>query len=335
MKKMDTGHAVIISPSIVVFTVLFLVGLYFLFYIHQILVALFLAVILMSALNPALKWMERRLRMPKILGILILYIGMILGISIALLLVVPPLVTEIPNFINTLSLPPIPDDIRHFNFTVAEMSSLFTQIGSLGAVFSVITSAFSGIFGFLTVLVMSCYLLLDRENLHKKIVWFSREKRHLDLAKEFVDRIEVEMGGWVRGQLFLMISVGLITYIGMVLLGIPYPVPLALAAGFLEVLPNLGPTIAAIPAIAVAYGAYGPGMAGFVLLFYIIIQQIENHFIVPKIMKDNVDVSPLVTILTILIGFKVAGVIGALLSVPVYIMIRTVYSLWLREKDKE
>jgi predicted PurR-regulated permease PerM len=333
MKKLDTEHGVTISPSIVVFTVLFLIGLYFLYFIHQILVALFLAVILMSALNPALKWMEKRLRIPKILGIFILYISMILSIGLAILLIVPPLVNEIPNFISTLSLPPIPEDIRHFNFTVAQLSSFFTQIGSLGALFSVITSAFSGVFGFFTILVMSCYLLIDRENLHKKIVWFSPEKKHLELAKEFVDRIEIEMGGWVRGQLFLMVTIGVVTYIGMMVLGIPYPVPLGLAAGLLEVLPNLGPTLAAIPGIAVAYGAYGPGMAGFVALFYVIVQQLENHFIVPKIMKDSVDVSPLTTILTILIGFKISGVIGALLAVPVYIMIRTLYSIWLREKN--
>jgi predicted PurR-regulated permease PerM len=335
MKKLNSDHSVIVSPSIVIFTVLFLLGLYFLYFIQEILVALFLAVILMSALNPALKWMERRLRMPKIIGILILYISILLGIAVALRLIIPPLVNEIPNFISTLALPPIPDDLRHFNFTVGELSSLFNQIGSLGAVFSLITTAFSGIFGLFTILVMSSYLLLDRDNLHKKIVWFSRSPRHLALAKELVDRIELEMGGWIRAQLFLMISIGLVTYIGLVALGIPYPVPLALAAGLLEVLPNLGPTIAALPGIAVAYGAYGPSMAGFVALFYLIVQQVENHFIVPKIMKDNVDVSPLVTILTILIGFKVAGVMGALLAVPVYIVIRTVYSMWLREKDKE
>jgi predicted PurR-regulated permease PerM len=131
-----------------------------------------------------------------------------------------------------------------------------------------------------------------------------------------------------------MITIGVITYIGLSLLSIPYAIPLALAAGLLEILPNLGPTLAAVPAVAIAYFTTGPAMAGFIVLFYTIVQQLENNLIVPKIMKDNVDVNPLTTILVILIGFKVGSVLGALLAVPFYILVRSIYSLWLREQEK-
>jgi predicted PurR-regulated permease PerM len=282
------------------------------------------------------KWLEKRLRFPRIAGILLLYILIILFLTLMIRVIVPPLLAEIPNFVSTLSLPPLPENLVNFNFdfTVQEISNVVQQVQvSFGAIMSIISSTFSGILTFFTILVMTSYLLLDRENLYKKVVWFSREKRHLDLAKELVDTIEIHLGGWVRGQLFLMFTIGLITYIGLSIFRIPYALPLALAAGLLEILPNLGPTISAVPAIIIAFGVYGPGIAGIMALFYIIVQQVENNFIVPKIMKANADVNPLTTITVILIGLKVANVLGALLAVPVYIVIRSVYSIWLREKD--
>jgi predicted PurR-regulated permease PerM len=180
--------------------------------------------------------------------------------------------------------------------------------------------------------VMSIYLLLDRENLYKKVTWFTQDQRMLNLAKEYVNTVEEQLGGWVRGQVVLMTIIGFITYFGLLIIGIPYALPLALLAGSLEVLPNLGPTIAAVPSIILAYIFGGWIMAMITLVFYLIVQQLENNLIVPKVMKDNADVNPLTTILAILMGVKLGGVIGALLSVPLYIVTRTLYSMWLREK---
>jgi predicted PurR-regulated permease PerM len=91
--------------------------------------------------------------------------------------------------------------------------------------------------------------------------------------------------------------------------------------------------MAALPAIAIAYVTFGAPTAGAVILFYIVVQQLENHLIVPKIMKENVDVSPLATILLILIGFTLDNVLGALLAVPIYIFCRTVYGFWMRQRS--
>lgn len=96
-------------------------------------------------------------------------------------------------------------------------------------------------------------------------------------------------------------------------------------------MPNLGPTLAAVPAILIAWATISPGMAVVVAIFYYLVQQLENNFLVPKVMKDNVDVSPLVSIMSILIGLKLAGVIGALLAIPIYIVIRSIYANWFRD----
>jgi predicted PurR-regulated permease PerM len=335
MKNWFTSdHQVSVSPSIVVFTTLFLGGLYFLYYVSPIVIMLFLAVIVMAALNPAVTKLERNYKVPRVLGILIMYLLWISVLVLAFSFIIPPLTVQLQNLIRFINNSfPLQEQFQPQNYSLADLNDLAGQLqGSVGTVLSIIISTFNGIFTLFTVTVMSFYLLIDRANLHKKISWFTKDREHLKMAEEFVNSVEYQLGGWVRGQLILMIAIGVGTYLGLKLLGIPYALPLALLAGLLEILPNLGPTIAAVPAIALAYVFGGPLMAGATLLFYLVIQQIENSILVPKIMKDNVDVNPLTTIVTILIGLQVAGVMGALLSVPAYIILRSAYSLWLKNK---
>ncbi len=288
----------------------------------------------MVALRPAVLFLERRLKLPKVLSTVLVYVTFMTLLFLSIGLIVPPLVSELQRLLDSQQIPlfqPIQDEIRNFKFTLRELGDLVGSLrSSIDTVVAVAGSAFSGIFAFFTVLVLSFYLLLDRDNLYKRVAWFTKDNRHLKMAKDFVDQVEDKLGGWVRGQSILMLLIGVITYLGLSLFSVPFALPLALLAGLLEVLPNLGPTVAAIPAIALAYLSGGPLMAGVITLFYIIVQQLENNVIVPKIMQSNADVSPLATIVIILIGLKTAGVIGALLSVPVYIVVRTLYYMWLQ-----
>jgi len=329
-----------ITPTSILWAVAVVLGIYFLYRVQTILITLLFSVIVMAALRPSVKWMERRLKFPKVLAILVLYVLFLTIVSLALGLILPPLFRELPHFIRALSLPPsvaklfevVGGEWGSFSLSRSDLSSFIPQIGnSFGAILTIISSTFAGVFTFFTVLVMSSYMMMDRENLHKKVIWFTRDKKYIGMARQLVDDIDFQLGGWVRGQLSLLVIIGVVTYIGLRLLNVPYALPLALAAGLLEVLPNLGPTIAAVPAVIVAYLTLGPAMAGFVLLFYILVQQSENNFIVPKIMKDNADVNPLTTIIVILVGLQLGGVVGALLSVPIYIVIRSVYSIWYKD----
>ena len=334
MKVFRPGHSVTLTPSIVVFTVCFLLLLYFLYFIRSIVLLMFLSFVLMTALHPTVRLLERKLRVPRTVAISLVYVGLLLLLALALLIVVPPLAEQIQALIINNNLPflkPIQDDLKNFKFNLLELDSLMSSLGSsVTTVMSIITSAFSGLIAFFTFLVASFYMMLDREHLYKRVAWLTKDKQHLQLAKEFVDSVELQLGGWVRGQLILMLVIGVITYVGLLLLSVPYALPLALLAGLLEILPNLGPTIAAVPAVILGFVTGGPILGVIVILFSVIIQQIENNFIVPKIMKDNVDVSPLATIVTIIVGLELGGVFGALIAVPVYIILRTVYSMALK-----
>ncbi len=321
-----------ISPSIVIFTIFFLLFLYFLYQISNILVLFFLGFIVMVALNPFVYKLEAKLKFPRFLAIITTYILVFVGISTIIGLLVPPLARELYQFVRVFNLPWLQEEIVNFSFNLTELSGIIDQLGnSVNTIYSIIISTFSSIFTFTTVLVISLFLMIDRKRIHLRVAWFTKNKQHLKNAKEFIDSLEYQLGGWVRGQLILMLVIGLVTYIGLSLLSVPYAAPLALLAAFLEILPNLGPTLSAVPSIIIAIITGGPAMGLVVLVFYILVQQLENNLLVPKVMKDNVDVSPLISIMSILIGLEIAGVIGALLAIPVYIVIRSIYSTWFKD----
>lgn len=325
----DSKHLVSISPKIVIFTVTFLLGLYFLYQIQGILITLFLAFIVMTALRPAVDKLNHKLRVPRALSILLVYLLMLMTIGLMMAIVLPPLLSEGYNFLRSIEVPFLEQELQNLKLTVQEISALMGQVGNgANVVLSLITSTFSSVFAFFTLLVMSFYLMMDRPYLHLKVSWFTSDKKHFVIAKNFLDSVESQLGGWIRGQIILMLVIGLITYIGLGLLGLPFALPLAIIAGLLEILPNLGPTLAAVPALALAMITGGPALTLVVLVFYIIVQQLENNLIVPKIMQANADVNPLVAIVIILTGFHLGGVVGALLAIPFYIVLRTTYRLF-------
>jgi predicted PurR-regulated permease PerM len=323
-----------ISLKSILLTLLTLVCVYVLYQIRDIAMSFFLALIIMSALNPGVTWLEKR-KVPRGLGIVVLYLTVFGALSLLFTIVVPPLGEEINRMVHKLQVPSLPPAITQFEWTVQDIGSLVSQFGqSVNSLVGLISSTVSGIFFFFTLLVMSFYLLMDRKNLAHKTLWIKHTDRHEKLLSEFIDDIEQRLGGWVRGQIILMFSIGIITYVILYLLGIPYALPLAVLAGFLEILPNIGPMVAAVPAVIIAYLLLSPTMAIIVAILYLLVQQLENNLFVPKIMKAAVNVEPLTSILAILIGVRLGGVGGALLAIPVYIVFRSALQTYLREIHK-
>lgn len=323
-------HGVWIDPVSVLINVALLYALFISYQVRDVFILLFLAFILMTALHPWVVFMNSKLRIPRGIAILISYVSVITICALIIGFVVPPLVNELYQLVKTVNLPyfeSIQEEIRAFSFDLSQISAVAERVStSLTMLFSIVSSTFAGAFTFMTLLVFSIYMMIDRPNLHKKIVWFTKDAKHFEIAEKYLNDLELQLGGWVRGQVLLMVLIGTITYIGLLLLGIPYALPLALLAGLLEIVPNLGPTVAAIPAIIMAYVVGGPVLLGVTVLFYVVMQQLENNLIVPKIMQDSADVNPLVAMVTILIGLTLGGVIGALIAVPCYIVLRTSYS---------
>lgn len=326
-----TEIAVARSTVFLIFGIL--LGLYFLFQVRSIVILVFLAFIMMVALNPVALKLQKYLKLPRILSIVFTYILLITILSLLVGLVLPPLLIQLYALLRAIDIPLLQDYVSRLNLSLSasDISSIADQVGSsIFTVMGVVLSTFAGIFTTFTLFVLSFFMLIERPVLHKKIAWFTSEKKYFDVAEKFLNKIEMQLGGWVRGQVVLMLVITLLSYVGFLLIGIPYALPLAILAGLLEILPNIGPTIAAVPAIAIAYITAGPALAVVALLFSILVQQLENNVIVPKVMRENANVNPLISIIAILIGLQLAGVIGALLAIPVYIVVRTVYSSFFR-----
>lgn len=312
-----------ISHKTVIFTVAFLAGLWFLFLIKEIIIVVFLSLLLLSALLKPVEWLTAK-RIPRVISVILVYILVIGLISAAISIIVPPLVAESSGLISKL--PQIASIINDFlifhEIPVENISTVVgQQIQSLaGDVISLTTKIFSSLFLTLTILVMTFYLLMDWKKFLKFISSLFSGKQEKKIIN-FIENIETGLGKWVRGQVALTLIVGVLTYLGLTILGIPYALPLALIAGILEIVPIIGPIISAIPAILVGL-TISPVMAAAVGTLFLIIQQLENNLIVPMIMSKVIGLQPPIIMIALLIGAKIAGVGGAFLAIPFVIIIR-------------
>ncbi|OGG08014.1 hypothetical protein A3D05_00655 [Candidatus Gottesmanbacteria bacterium RIFCSPHIGHO2_02_FULL_40_24] len=315
-----------ISHKTIIFTVIFLLFLRFLFQIAEIISWLFISFILMSAFKPMVDGLEKY-RIPRVLGIILIYIGLILVIIFAGSTILPPLVNQtlnlaerLPSYLNIL-LPQADIDPRSFS----------QQITTLGEnIFKVSLGIFNNIVALFTIFVITFYLTLERKNLDAYLQQVLGDGPG-ETVITVIKKVEERLGAWVRGQLALLLSIGIFTYIGLVLLGIPFALPLAILAGILEIIPNIGPILASLPAIIVSFTVSSLHPV-FMIILYFAIQQLENQIVVPIVMSRVVGVPPLVTILAILVGLKIGGIGGAVLAVPIVVTVETVFTQYFRLK---
>ncbi len=324
IKKVEVSHKTII------FSVLFLLLLWFLYVIRDVILTLFVAVLIMAILNPLITKLTK-FKIPRGISVLVVYVLVLGLLSFTVASIVTPLIEETSSFATGLP--------RYLENTQIPMllgsdatNNLISQIVQIpGQIVKVSVSLFSNVVLVLGSLVFAFYLLVAREKLVGQLSSFFGEEKGRRMAK-IVDNLEFRLGSWIRGQLLLMLIVGLLTFLGLILLGIPYALPLALLAGLLEIVPTIGPIIAAIPSIIIGFGI-SPVIGFAVAALALVINQLENMVLVPKITEKSVGISPIITLLALAIGARLAGVAGVIISVPVLITIQVLLKDYLSFKD--
>lgn len=295
-----------------------------LYIIRDIILILIVSMVLASAMDPLVDWLYRRAKFPRGLSVVLVYLVFIGFFGLVFYFLIPPIIKEFGQLGNRFE--GFKDELSDRSsglVSVLDQLGITSGFSALGESFSKITGnfvqaaggVFSGIIEVIEVLAISFYLISSEngmKNFIKSLVPF----RHQAYAVVLMDKIEKKIGQWLLGQLILSGFIFLITYIGLSLLGVKYALALALLAGLLEIVPYLGPILSAIPALFVAFAQSSP-LALFVLILYIVIQQTENYILVPKIMGRTVGANPVVILIAVLVGFKIAGIIGMLLAVPV------------------
>lgn len=317
-----------ISYKTIIFTIAFLLGLVLLWQIRALLVLLFVSFVFMEALNPAVVRLEK-LKIPRPLGILILYLILLAVVSFAIAGIVPILVEQTAGLIQTL--PNTLNNIKIFGTNAIDFSSQFKILENIpGGIAKAVISIGSNIVSAFVVMFLTFYLLLEKKNFPKYGQEAFGEAGKTKLIT-IIEKLETRLGSWVNAEFFLMTIIGILSYIGYSILGLKYAVPLAIFAGILEAIPNIGPTIAGALAALVGL-TVSPLTSVLAIAVGIIIQQLENNIIVPRIMKQTVGFNPLVTIILITAGAKLGGIMGAILALPVFLTIQTIVSVLIEKK---
>jgi predicted PurR-regulated permease PerM len=318
------------SPSLgrwagyVAVTVLVLGSFYALYLIRAVLFLFLVAMLLATAIEPLVIRL-RRGPFSRGQGILIVYTGIMLVLVGIGALVFPIILAEAGSFSETY--PRLLDNARNLIYSVdervlgptaekvVEKAATPTAMADDGATaLSVGLSVVEGLFAGLTVFVVAFYWLTERVAIKRAFVLLFPTERRL-MVGTIWNEVEGVLGGWVRGQLLVMLSVGVLAGIGYTLMGLKYALVLAILAGLLEIVPLVGPWLGAIPAILVAL-TQDLRLALLVGVYILVIQQIEGNVLIPRVMEKTVGISPLIVIVGILIGAALGGIPGALVAVP-------------------
>jgi predicted PurR-regulated permease PerM len=315
-----------ISHKTIIFAVLFLISLGFLYFIRDIILELFVALLLMTILEPLVSKLTK-IKIPRAFSVLVSYLVFLGIFGGAISLIIPPLVEQTTSFANFL-----PTYVSNLGINPAVsdqvIKEVLTAVGSIPSQlikFSV--SLFSNILAVFTVLAFAFYLLMFRGKLDEQLSpLFSLEQK--EKITRILTTLESRLGGWARGELILMLLVGVLNFIALSLLRVPFALPLAVLSGILEIVPYLGPILGAVPGMLIGFGISpltGLGVAASAFL----IQQLENYIFVPKVMEKSVGVSPIITILALSIGGRLAGIVGIIISVPIVITLNVLFKEYL------
>ena len=236
-------------------------------------------------------------------------------------IIIPPLLSEFTILIRNL--PAIVAKINPDLKNTIQFDTIAQYVPNVAdQLVTILTSILSNAFFVISTTFFGFYFLLEEKVIKKLLKTFFPEDRAHEYSLIF-EKAELRMSSWFWGELILMTVVGTFTYIGLVLLGMKYALPLAVLAGLLEVVPNIGPIISSVPAILIGL-SINPVLGLSALLLYILVQQFENHLIVPIIMNKVVGINPIVTLIALIIGGKLGGVLGVLLAIPIFMFVETI-----------
>lgn len=328
---MDNRMKIDISNSTILKIILAVVLVWFFYAIREVVLLFFIVVVIVSALGPLVDNMSKYV--PRFLALIILALVFIGGLTAVGFLIIPPVVNQIGEL--AVNLPSIitrfgpiytswHDVIISYQSNLLNISSQLSKITS--GIYSTTLGFIGGVVAFFTVLVLSFYMLLEEnfiKNFFHQVVAYEQKEKF----SEILGKITSKMGKWLRGQCLLMLIIGFLDGIVLLILGIPYTLTLAVWGGLTEVIPYIGPCLGIIPAVIIAY-TISPIKALFVIIAYVVIQQLEAQFLVPKIMGKAVGLSPVIIIFAILVGAKLMGVMGVLVAIPAAAAIAVIIQYW-------
>lgn len=296
---------------------------YALFAIREILILFIFALTISVLLNPAINFLQRK-KVPRSLGVVFIYVGIFGILSILIYMMVPVFAQELqrfleffPQYFERIS-PPLRDlGLQAFEDIETFLKTLEGSLGGMAKnVFAALFAVFGGVFSTLFVIITAVFLSLEGEAVEKALVLLFPKKyeaRILDIWKKGQKKIS----GWFGGRIIACVFVGLASYIAFLIFTVKYPFTLALFAGVLNFVPYIGPLITAVLLFLIVFPA-NPWVGLFVIITFVLIQQIENSVLTPVLMKKFVGLPPVLVLLALVVGGDLWGFLGAILAVPLF-----------------
>lgn len=318
-----------ITPAIVWKAVLIGVLVYILFLVRDLILVVLAGIVVASAIEPFTAWFAKY-RIRRLPAVILIYLLLAAAFLSIFYFFVPELIRDATFFFS--SVPEVVDNLKIWN-PLSESQKLVKGLSSLSLreIFSqssdflsdqsagllrLVSAIFGGALSFVLVVVLSFYLAVQENG----IVTFLRivtPLRHERYVIGLWNRSQIKIGKWLQGQIILGMVVGVLVYLGLTILGIRNALVFAVLAMIFELIPLFGPILAAIPPILVGFADGGLTQGLLVVGLYLVIQQFENHLIYPLVVKKIVGVPPILVILALIVGAKLGGFLGLVLSVPI------------------
>ncbi|MDD3531226.1 MAG: AI-2E family transporter [Candidatus Pacebacteria bacterium] len=317
-----------ITPGSIFTTLLILAGVYIFWLLRDLALLVVTAIVIASAIEPGIAFFIRH-RIPRFFAALLVYVLVFGSIFILLFLFFPPIIADaagflaaMPQYLDTINASaPFTSitaaggqgGVQSFLQTLLSFQSVFTASGS--GIIQLFITFFGGLFSLMLVIVLSFYFALQDtgvDDFLRLVMPIEYEEYSVDLWK----RTQKKIGLWMQGQILLSVIVGVLVYLGLLIIGIPYALLLSVFTALAEIIPIFGSLIAGAAVVVVGYSDGGMALAAIVAGLFIVVNQFESNLIYPLIVKKIVGVPPLLVIVALIAGGTLAGFLGVLLSVP-------------------
>lgn len=314
----------------------FMIILLVLFLARKAFGVLLIAIVLSLGLDPVISFLERK-RVNRLLGALIIFLLAFIILGLVFYLIIPSLLVDIGGFVeyfnkiivSTFGVGLPQNIVKNFNLSFDKAFSFLNavNVSITGAISSVINKAVL----ILATVMISFYLAVEKDGtgrLLRVILPDVYEKSIMEIFEAF----KIKIRRWFAAQLGLSLLIGVIVSIGLWLLGVRYPLIIGVIAAIFELIPIIGPILVGLIAFFVA-ATTSLSLGMYTLLFFFVVQQVENHLLVPIVMGKTMKVHPVIVIISILAGAQIAGFVGIILAVPAAVIAQEIFAYLAKEKE--
>lgn len=342
---MTVNEHVEVGTKVLIRTALMIAAVYVLYLIRSVVLLVLLSVLTAAALVPAITKL-RKLGLSRTAAVIICYSLLFFSGVLLLAVFLPLFFSEVKDFLQNW-----PEYAKRLDTFLSGAQAYSSSIGIewnktefsqniesniahwFTQIFSTTINLFQGFIHFIGYLFLALYLSLEEKGIEKFFLLLTPKHYHAQ-ARSIATRMQGKVSQWLFGQMLLMLIAFGLYYVGLTLLGVPYALAIAFFGGLMEILPYVGPVLAAIPAVIIGVLS-SPVLGASALGFYVIAHQLEAHVVAPQVMKHSAGLSPVALIIAILIGLELDGALGIILAVPITMMLSVFVEDLFEKKESQ